>query len=520
MRRALYAEIHSVDSTLPESLANKLQVTKSLDDTLDVLALSPYWNWFDTRLLQALVSASGSAEAEALLEQFKQIHYSRRVSEILPYVTVVPLKASIDFTEKFNKEPHELTLLDILKHKHILEYEVLDIGEKKIVLRRIKTGCIELTWQVPLELVYQAYTSMKRKHGELSSLAVKSLVCEEADEVVGVPILWCGQEIGEVGPIEPLPEHVRQVPYSLPQGFQWDTLSSSDAEEIVAFKNKHVPVGEADPTMAHQAITHPHTKSDWQFAIRTTNGKLVGVVMAHQVHVIIRGESVFCVTPSAICHKKYNNNRLWYMLLKELQRRVNLSKINQFYFSSPSNTLFKPVTTLAGWYFQFTQPASYQLPSSPRTPGWRIMTSQDIPSTLALVNKYSSQFEIGRKFSKEEISHYFLCPTVPNRVFTYVIEHGHEITDLVCCILLTMKNGSTMASVTIVISTHSPVKQLITDVMVCGRDKGAIGVQLYQHNIKSNILSSLGFQQDSTWVLCFYNYKYPEISEANYFYML
>ena len=68
---------------------------------------------------------------------------------------------------------------------------------------------------------------MKRQHDELSSLAVKSLVCEEADEFAGLPISWCGQEVGGVGPIEPLPEHVRQEPYSLPQGFHWVTLSSS-----------------------------------------------------------------------------------------------------------------------------------------------------------------------------------------------------------------------------------------------------------------------------------------------------
>ena len=119
---------------------------------------------------------------------------------------------------------------------------MLDIDEGELVLSCIKTGCVELTWQVPQELVYQAYTSMKRKHDELSSLAVKSLVCEVADRYAGLPILWCGQEVGEVGPIEPLPEHVRQEPYSLPQGFQWVTLSSSDVEEVVNLQRSIVPV--------------------------------------------------------------------------------------------------------------------------------------------------------------------------------------------------------------------------------------------------------------------------------------
>ena len=68
LRRACYQEIRAPTSTLPESLVQELKPTKSLDDMLDVLALSPYWNWFDTRLLQALVNSSGSPEAEAMLE--------------------------------------------------------------------------------------------------------------------------------------------------------------------------------------------------------------------------------------------------------------------------------------------------------------------------------------------------------------------------------------------------------------------------------------------------------------------
>ena len=183
---------------------------------LDVLALSLYWNWFDTRLLQALVSASGSRDAEMMVEQFKQIHYAHKVSEILPCVIVRPIKNTISFIEKFNKDPEEITLLDLLKHKQTLEYDMMDIGENKIFLRCIRTGYVELIWQVPSDLVHQAYTSIKKNRDKLSLLAVESLVCNDADDFAGLPILWRGQE---VGPIEPLPEHVRQEPYSLPKGF-------------------------------------------------------------------------------------------------------------------------------------------------------------------------------------------------------------------------------------------------------------------------------------------------------------
>lgn len=34
------------------------------------------------------------------------------------------------------------------------------------------------------------------------------------------------------GPIEPDKENIRQEPYSLPQGFMWDTLDLSNAEVV------------------------------------------------------------------------------------------------------------------------------------------------------------------------------------------------------------------------------------------------------------------------------------------------
>ena len=116
---------------------------------LDVFSASPYWNWFDTRLLQALVSASGSPEAEQWLENFKATFYTKKVTEVIPYISINPFNESIDIVEKFDKNPKDLTISELLGHKYKLEYEVLGIHEGDSVLSCIKTGCIELTWQIP-----------------------------------------------------------------------------------------------------------------------------------------------------------------------------------------------------------------------------------------------------------------------------------------------------------------------------------------------------------------------------------
>ena len=75
-----------------------------------------------------------------------------------------------------------------------------------------------------------------------------------------------------------------------------------------------------------------------------------------------------------------------------------------------------------GWVYQFNQLTGSQLPSSPRTPGWRRMTSEDVPSALALVNKWSSQFGIRQVFNSEEILHKFVSVA---EICAYVYSRSH-----------------------------------------------------------------------------------------------
>ena len=521
LRRACIQRINSLGSNLPHSLVPKIQNTTTFDDMLDVLAQSPYWNWFDTRLLQALVSASGSPEAEKWLESFKATFYIKKVTEVIPYISIKPFKESVDIVEKFDKNPKDLTISELLEHKYKLEYEVLDIDEGELVLSCIKTGCVELTWQIPQELVYRTYTSMKRKHDELSSLAVKSLVCEEADEHAGLPILWRGQEVGEVGPIEPLPEHVRQEPYSLPQGFHWVTLNSSDIEKIVRFSIRNL--WNVDHFNFNYLMKYPNAENEFQLSIQTTNNKLAGVILARSVCMCIGKTSMRCLHPVVVVHRKYQHKRMFYMLSKELMRRANLYNINQFViFDDP---LVKPVVTYHMWKYQFNHPTSSQLPSSPRTPGWSRMTSEDVPSALALINKWSSQFEIRQVFkNEEECSYYFLdlCQGVSNlnvQVFTYVVQNkSNQITDLVSYLLYSKEQGPIYATSTVLVSTVSPVEQLLVDTLVCARKNGAIYVLQYQHDIESDILLSLSFQQQQCISSHLYNYKHFEIPHHKFWF--
>ena len=515
LRRACIHKIKNLKSNLPHKLIPQILRTSSMNELLDMLAQSEYWNWFDTRLLEALTYASGSPEAIELLEHFKRTFYPRKISEFIPYQLIKPFKEFISLKDKFDKDPSEVTVYELLEHKYKLEYEMLDIDEGELVLNCIKTGCVELTWQIPQELVYQAYTSMKRKHDELSSLVVKSLVCEEADEYAGLPILWRGQEVGEVGTIEPLPEHVRQEPYSLPQGFHWVTLSSSNLREVVKFADKCSR--SFTVFVLNYIMSHPNTKDEWQFGIRTTNGKLVAIVLAHPIFISIGGVSITSMYPFIASRLKYKCKRIWYMLIKELMRRVNLCNINYACLIFGNDGILKPLSTAHEWRYSFEHPTNTQLPSSPRTPGWRRMTSEDVPSALALINKWSSQFEIREVFNSEkEFAHEFLCPAVPNYVFTYVVENeANNITDLVSFRFVTSATSQLSPNVliTTMASTQTPVKQLIIDALVCAKESGYKALIISQYDIKSEVFLSLSFQHTTNFRFLIYNYKYHKVPD-------
>ena len=120
------------------------------------------------------------------------------------------------------------------------------------------------------------------------------------------------------------------------------------------------------------------------------------------------------------------------------------------------------------------------------------MTSEDVPSVLILINKWSSQFEIRQVFnSEEEFVHYYLCPTIPNYVYTNVVENEANITDLVSFRLVNKTN--IQFAVSTVASTQSPVKQLIIDALVCAKELDATEMIIHNWNIKSDVLLSLSF---------------------------
>ena len=144
------------------------------------------------------------------------------------------------------------------------------------------------------------------------------------------------------------------------------------------------------------------------------------------------------------------------------------------------------------------------------------MTSKDIPSALALTNKYTSQFEIGQVFqSEEEFSYYFIYPMIENYMHTYVVEDPvtGEITDVAGFSLeQTMDGLKLFAASKILVAVKSPARQLLIDLMVCAKQAKADHFYTFQNGLTSDVFEYLTMASIRYCHLV--NYQCNEVDES------
>lgn len=150
------------------------------------------------------------------------------------------------------------------------------------------------------------------------------------------------------GPIEgPRPvDQIRAAPYSLPEGFVWDTLDLDDfavLSELFALLNENYV--EDDDAMFRFAyppefllwvLRPPGWRRDWHVGLRCSRGgRLVGFIAAVPVTVRLGQECVAMVEINFLCvHKKLRSKRMAPVLIREVTRRVNLEGIFQAVYTA------------------------------------------------------------------------------------------------------------------------------------------------------------------------------------------
>ncbi|XP_049844799.1 glycylpeptide N-tetradecanoyltransferase 2-like [Schistocerca gregaria] len=311
-------------------------------------------------------------------------------------------------------------------------------------------------------------------------------------------------------PIEPdkSKSEIRQVPYSLPDGFKWDTLNLNEPlvlKELYMLLNENYVEDDDSmfrfdypPEFLKWALQPPGWKREWHCGVRVIkSNRLVGFISAIPAMLRLYNEQRKMVEINFLCvHKKLRSKRVAPVLIREITRRVNLCGIFQAVYTA-GVVLPKPVGTCRYWHrslnpkklieVKFSHLSRnmtmqrtlklYKLPDTTKTPGFRKMTAADLPQAHVLVNEYLKRFDLAPVFSEEDFRHWFLPQ--PGIIDSFVVEENNKITDFVSFYTLpstvmhhplhkTLKAAYSFYNV----STKTPWVELMGDALVSAKNGG------------------------------------------------
>ncbi|XP_057399746.1 glycylpeptide N-tetradecanoyltransferase 2 isoform X2 [Balaenoptera acutorostrata] len=284
------------------------------------------------------------------------------------------------------------------------------------------------------------------------------------------PVPKLNEVITSHGAIEADKENVRQEPYSLPQGFMWDTLDLGNAEvlrELYTLLNENYV--EDDDNMF---------RFDYSPEFLLCVKKMVEI-------------NFLCV------HKKLRSKRVAPVLIREITRRVNLEGIFQAVYTA-GVVLPKPVATCRYWHrslnprklveVKFSHLSRnmtlqrtmklYRLPDVTKTSGLRPMEPRDIKAVQELTNSYLKQFHLAPVMDEEEVAHWFLPQE--HIIDTFVVENSSgKLTDFLSFYTLpsTVMHHPAHKSLKAAYSfynvhTETPLLDLMNDALIIAKLKG------------------------------------------------
>ena len=499
-----------------------IKEAQSFQALCSMLADSSYWNFLDIRMMEAMAIASMIPAAQETIENFKKTFYNMTLKEAAPYFPVMPAKSGYTaMHEDIDRDPSEMTIGELQKHRFYLETEVIQEGPGTCKIRKIMIGSVMIIWQIHVDHAYQAYSRLKVLHSQLPLQAIRYISVPEMKSWEGLPLLFPGQDMGEVGPIESSFD-VTDKPYPLPQGFEWYNVNSRNVDEISMSKN-----------MLRWFLSFTQCKMRYLLGIRLSSTKKLASLLTYiPCNVRIGGKllSVVNLQHTIRLSPDTHEEQIYQLCnasIKETMRILGSEGIFQATIFHNHSIIPKPVITYDVYFWDsHLQSLPY---ATPRTVGLRRMKPSDVPKALTLTNQYTSQFEIGQVFqSEEEFSHWFLSPLVDN-ITTYVVEEPNSgnITDM-----FSFKSrrrpdfeSENFVEVIAMVITSSFAKEIITDLVVCTKQENATIVILPRFGLKKHLfkdflqkhsVSSTEFLLSNKGCCLIYNYKYPEVDDDNH----
>ncbi|XP_054860427.1 glycylpeptide N-tetradecanoyltransferase 1-like isoform X2 [Amphiprion ocellaris] len=284
------------------------------------------------------------------------------------------------------------------------------------------------------------------------------------------PVPKLDDTITTQGPIAEGEVSVREEPYSLPQGFSWDTLDLSSPpvlKELCGLLNENYTEDDDNTIRLDFSLEY------LQWEKRVVQVKLL------------------CV------HKKLRFKRMTPVLIRELTRRVNQQGLYQALYTA-GTVLPTPISSCRLWHrplnprklMEVNYPGLRQnitlqralklnrLPEVTKIQGLRPMTKEDAPGIQSLLQKNLCKFQLSPLLSLQEVEHWLLPRE--NVVDTYVVANDDgALTDVVSFYSVSSRvlnhpvhSGLRAAHLLYVASAATEMTDLMEDTLVLAKAKG------------------------------------------------
>lgn len=265
------------------------------------------------------------------------------------------------------------------------------------------------------------------------------------------PVPKLGDNVTSHGPVAEGEGRVRTEPYSLPQGFSWDTLDLANTavlKELSNLLNENFTEDD-DNTIRLDfseeylkwVLQSPEWLSQWHCGVRVnSNKKLVGFIAAVPASVQVYDKEIKLVQVRLLCvHKKLRMKRMTPVLIRELTRRVNLQGTLQGLYTTP--VVLPTPLSICKYFHRPLNPRKLmevnypgvkqnmtvqravklnKLPQRTMTQGLRPMVKADIAALYSLLQSNKSKFDLSINLSSQEVEHWLLHRE--ELIFSYVVQ--------------------------------------------------------------------------------------------------
>ncbi|XP_015374933.1 PREDICTED: glycylpeptide N-tetradecanoyltransferase 1 [Diuraphis noxia] len=326
------------------------------------------------------------------------------------------------------------------------------------------------------------------------------------------------------GPIEEdkTVDQIRNEPFTLPDGFQWDTLNLDDPfvlKELYTLLNENYVEDEDSmfrfdyqPHFLKWALQPPGWLKEWHVGVRVIkSNKLVGFISAIPALLKVYNKSQKMVEINFLCvHKRLRSKRVAPVLIREITRRVNQKGIFQAVYTA-GIVLPKPIGTCRYWHrslnpkklidVKFSHLSRnmtmqrtlklHKLPDSTRTPGFRKLTEKDLPQARKLLSSVRIEYT-NIKMNYDLVSFYTLPSTIMHHPTYRTLKAAYSFYN---------------------VSTKTPWIELMQDALISARDANFDVFNALDLMDNKEFLEPLKFGVgDGNLQYYLYNWKCPEIN--------